>query len=349
MNHQSPLPCSQVLASLSVMICTALTVISLSACSNAPLNIVPSNTQVFRPSERSDKVAFPDRRALAEFEAETDPIYLLGEGDRIDVQVWGRAELTGKHTLGPDGRISIPLAGPLKLSALTREEAAEKINVSLKKYYTAPAVTLSVDQYTSNRVTVLGRVQNPGIITFDRQATLLETLARAGALPVMDKQATLTRCAIFRGREKVIWIDLKHLLTQSDPSYNIRLKPNDLIYIPDSNDTSVYVLGSVVRPGTYRLTPDMSVLDALAQAGGPNEDGAIKEIGLYRANRQAMEIVPLASLLTGERKLNFALEEGDVIYVPKTGIAEFGYVLRQLLPGLSFLTFGLSAAPTSNK
>jgi polysaccharide biosynthesis/export protein len=48
--------------------------------------------------------------------------------------------------------------------------------------------------------------------------------------------------------------------------------------------------------------------------------------------------------VTGERLLNFSLEEGDVIYVEKRGIAKTGYVLRQLLPGLSFMTFGLAAA-----
>jgi polysaccharide export outer membrane protein len=146
----------------------------------------------------------------------------------------------------------------------------------------------------------------------------------------------------------VIWVDLKYLLTRSDPSYNIRLKPNDLVYIPDSNDTSVYVLGAVHRPGAYRLTPDMSVLDALAQAGGPNEDAAPQEMVIYRAGRNALENIPLKSLTTADRKVNFALEEGDTIYVPKSGIANVGYVLRQLLPGLSFMTFGASINALSN-
>jgi hypothetical protein len=63
----------------------------------------------------------------------------------------------------------------------------------------------------------------------------------------------------------------------------VRMKKGDIVYIPDSSDTSVYVMGSVPKPGAYRLTPRMTVLDALAQSGGPNEDAAPDKIGIYRA------------------------------------------------------------------
>jgi polysaccharide biosynthesis/export protein len=104
----------------------------------------------------------------------------------------------------------------------------------------------------------------------------------------------------------------------------------------------VYVLGAVHRPGAYRLTPDMSVMDALATAGGPNEDGQPAEIGVYRPARQSVERISLQNLMDAQRRVNFALEEGDVIFVPKSGIAEFGYFTRQLAAGLSLLTFGLT-------
>ena len=201
-------------------------------------------------------------------------------------------------------------------------------------------VLFGVEQYISNRVTVLGRVQNPGLLSFDHPPTLLEALAKAGSLPVIDKQATLTRCAIFRGREKMIWVDLKRLLNGGQVNLNLRLKPGDLVYIPDSSDTMVYVLGAVHRPGAYRLTPDMSVMDALATAGGPNDDAQPRDIGIYRPARQAVERIALQNLMDARRHVNFALEEGDVIFVPKSGIAEFGYVSRQIAAGLSLMTFG---------
>ena len=325
-----------------------LAALVLSGCAANGVPNLPRNTENFVVAEKGDRVTYVDKSALAEFEADVDPVYRLGEGDHINVQVWNRPELSGKHIVGPDGQITIPLIGPLKISAMTREEAAGDLKGRLNRYYTYPIVSMGVDQYQANRVTVLGRVLSPGILQFDRPPVLLDVLARAGSLPVLDKQATLTRCAIFRGREKIIWVDLKSLLNRGDMAYNIRLKPNDLVYIPDSSDTMVYVMGAVAKPGAYRLTPDMSYMDALAQAGGPNEDADANEISLFRPGRDAVQTVPFKSLLTDGRRVNFALEEGDIVYVPKRGLAEAGYILRQLMPGLSFMTFGLTAASLSS-
>ena len=324
----------------AVMLATALLLPGCATRAPVPEPRVPA----FRAVEKSDHVVFASAEALAELEAPEEPVFRIGAGDVLSLQVWGRPELSGRHTVGPDGVISVPMAGPTRVALLTREEAAARVRTSLERLYEDPSVQFSVEQYLSNRITVLGRVQNPGLLSFDHPPTLLEALAKAGALPVIDKQATLTRCAIFRGREKVIWVDLKQLLNGGTVSLNLRLRPGDLVYIPDSADTMVYVLGAVHRPGAYRLTPDMSLMDALATAGGPNEDAAPREIGVYRPARQAVERVALQDLMSAQRRVNFALEEGDVIYVPKSGIAEFGYVTRQLSAGLSFMTFGLAAS-----
>lgn len=326
-----------------------LLTLALAACATPQTPGQARNTQAFQAAVKSEPAAFPDREALASFEAEADPVYRLGEGDKLTLTVWGRPELSGKHTVGPDGYITVPLLGPERLSTLTREAAAHQVGQRLRQYYKRPNISISIDEYHANRITVLGRVLTPGALTFDKPPMLLDALARAGSLPVLDKQATLTRCAIFRGREKIIWVDLKRLLNRGELAYNIRLKPNDLIYIPDSFDTLVYVMGAVQKPGAYRLTPDMTVMDALAQAGGPNEDAQPEELMLYRPGKEATERFNWNALMTAERKVNFALEEGDVLFVPKRGIAEAGYIMRQLLPGLSFMTFGLSAVPAGSQ
>jgi polysaccharide export outer membrane protein len=311
----------------------------LAGCATAPPAAEP-RVPAFKAVEKSDHVVFPTAAELQALEAPEDVVLRLGAGDVLSLQVWGRPELSGRHTIGPDGVISVPIAGPTQVALLTREEAAARVRQGLERFYEAPHVQFGVEQYTSNRITVLGRVQNPGLLNFDHPPTLLEALAKAGSLPVIDKQATLTRCAIFRGRDKVIWVDLKRLLNGGQTHLNLRMRPGDLVYIPDSADTMVYVLGAVHRPGAYRLTPDMSVMDALATAGGPNEDAQAREIGVYRPARQAVERIALQNLMDARQRVNFALEEGDVIFVPKSGIAEFGYTSRQLAAGLSLLTVG---------
>lgn len=319
--------------------------LALAGCSSTmPMDTTVDAADLFEPADKSENIAYLEPEALALFEAPADPIYRLGAGDQLTVEVWGRPEVSGSHVLGPDGRISLPLAGPVRIAEITRDEAVTEIRRALEEYYLRPSVVLRVDQYTANRVTVLGRVQNPGNIQFDEQPTLMEALAKAGSLPVIDKEATLTRAAIFRGRDQVAWVDLRQLLNRVNPAYNIRLQPGDLIYIPDSSDTMVYVMGAVNRPGAYRLTPDMALLDALAQAGGPTEDAKLNRIMLYRPERLARSATPLEGLVLGQQKLNYSLEEGDVIYVERSGLARAGYVMRNLLPGLSFMAFGLTAA-----
>ena len=295
----------------------------------------------FKPTEKSSVAALMSKEDLALLEESANPVYRIGSGDIVRVDVFGRPEVSGKHIVGPDGNITVPIAGDLTVGERTREEARSLLDERLRLYFTHPSVTLAVEEYTSNQVTLLGRVEHAGMQKFPHPPTLAEVLAGAGAMPILDKQATLTRCAIMRGREKLIWVDLKALLN-GDPAYNLRMKKGDIVFIPDSSDTAVYVLGQVPKPGSYRLTPRMTVLDAIAQAGGPNEDAQPQEIGVYRAGAQKVEIIAFADVINPARRANYALEDGDVIFIPRSNLAEFGYFMRQISPGLSVLSFGLT-------
>lgn len=300
----------------------------------------------FKPAEKVSTAALLSKEDLALLEESTHPVYRIGPGDVVRVDVFGRPEVSGKHVVGPDGAITVPVVGDVPLGDRTRDEARSLLQARLREYFSNPHLTLGIDEYTSNQVTVLGRVERAGMQKFPHPPTLAEVLAGAGAMPILDKQATLTRCAIMRGRDKLIWVDLKALLN-GDPAYNLRMKKGDIVFIPDSSDTSVYVLGMVPKPGSYRLTPRMTVLDALAQAGGPNEDAQPREIGVYRAGANQVEVISFDALIHPSRSVNFALEDGDVVFVPRSTLAEFGYFMRQLSPGLSVLNFGLTVKAAS--
>lgn len=268
--------------------------------------------------------------AIAAFRSNVPNEYHLGDGDQITIEVVGREELSGQQIIGPDGQITLPVAGSLKVRNLTRQEAANAITRSLSRYYKDVYTNVRVDKYTSNRVIILGRVENPGAIEFDTTPTLLEILSKAGGLPLLRPEQVLTRCSIIRG-DQIIWIDLKRLLT-GDLSLNIPLQRNDVVNIPDAFDTSVYVMGSVERPGAYRLTAQMSFLDALSQAGGPSVDGNPQEIHVIRPKRNQNLEINLEDILAGDPNRIVALEEGDIIYVPRNNVAKIGYILQKLNP-----------------
>jgi polysaccharide export outer membrane protein len=297
----------------------------------------PNARKAFEVPNKSTKLSTP--AAINAFRSEASTDYRLGDGDRITVDVVGRPELSGPQVVGPDGRISLPVAGSLLLRNLTREEAAQAVTRELSRYYKDIYSTVRVDKYSSNRVIILGRVENPGIVEFDSAPTLLEILAKAGGLPLMRPEQVLTRCSIVR-ENKIIWIDLKRLLT-GDQSLNLTLQRNDVVYIPDAFDTSIFILGSVGKPGAYRLTPQMSFLDALGQAGGPTVDADAARIHLIRPGKGQNLQIDINDLLKPDPTLNVAMEEGDILYVTRNDIAKVGYIMQKISPFSQI--FGIAA------
>ena len=303
----------------------------------------------FRVSEKPQKGEVATPEILAAFEAGADEEYRLGAGDKIKVEVWGRPELSGPRIVGPDGKITVPVIGSVQVQGLTADEAAHAVTQALSHAYRDVTATVSIEEYTANRVLVLGRVSNPGVIHFDTQPTLLEAITKAGSLPIggigADK-AALTRCAVFRGRDKVVWIDLKSLLTGRNLALNLRLKRDDVVYLPDANDQLVYVLGEVTKPGAYTLTPDMSLLDAVSTAGGPTFDAAWSRIQLVRPGMYLNEAVNVDTIIdAADPSQNYALEEGDIIYVPRNTVAKVGWFLRNISPLTGMGVFAATVAP----
>ena len=92
--------------------------------------------------------------------------------------------------------------------------------------------------------------------------------------------------------------------------------------------------------GAFRLTPDMSFLDAFTQAGGVNDDAKDTKMILVRASTGAHQEISLKALLDSPPTRNTALEEGDIIYVPKRTLGKFGYLLQKVGPVTSFAILG---------
>jgi polysaccharide export outer membrane protein len=329
--------------------------VGLTGCSSGANPRLPAQSkellqeEVFVANEKAEAFSTADMIAL--FDAAPPPTYQIGPGDRLNIDVWERPELSGEHVVGPDGYISLPVAGPLKLSGLGREESHAQVKSALSQFYDAPIVTIAIEDYVSNNILVLGRVTNPGTIQFVEPPTLLDAIALAGGLPVGgqgSEKATLTRCAIFRGRDRLVWLPLKDLLSGRNLSLNLQLRAGDMLYIPDSDDQLVYALGEVNNPGAYNLSPEMTLMDVIARAGGLTRDGDPRRLRLVRPSEGASMKLTLTELLRPNPRLNVSLQQGDILYVPSSELGRIGYVMDRLNPLTSFLVFTQTFGQGSN-
>ncbi|MGA2887861.1 MAG: polysaccharide biosynthesis/export family protein [Terracidiphilus sp.] len=279
--------------------------------------------------------------ALRKFEPPVDEEYTLGAGDEISVQFPGRPELTSKNVIGPDGRMTLPLAGPIKVADLTREAAAKKIVEALSPYYTNLAATVQVDKYGSNHVVLLGNVKSPGIVNFDQTPTLLEVLSRGGIETRPDGNVP-EQCVIYRG-DDVYWVDLQELLVSGSPLADLRLRRNDVIFVPALSTRTITVMGQVQHPGQIELKHNSTVASVLGEAGGINDNaGGNPELQIvHRSKGDKTQYVRFKDLLKPNGGMEVSLYPGDIIYVPKSGLAKVGFTMQQLAP---FLTMGSFAA-----
>jgi len=228
------------------------------------------------------------------------------------------------------------MTGVYEIGGLNRDEAAGQIKQLYQQYYDDPLVTVKILKYLNNKVYVLGRVSNPGVIHFNGDGTLLEALSLAGGLPTRDKTIFLSKCYIVRGKEQIIWIDLLQLLQKANIKLNIRLANNDIIYIPESMDAAIFLMGEVQSPGAYQIqSAGLTLMDAINLAGGPTENGNINEIRLIREMQEekGVKVIDLENILAkGDFAQNYLLRDDDIIYIPRKGIATFNYYLRQIDP-----------------
>lgn len=276
-------------------------------------------------------------KALENFEPAANAEYELGPGDEISLDFPGHPEMSTKMIVGPDGRITLPLAGSIEIKNKTRSQAAQAILRALSPYYTDLTATVSVLKYGSNRITVIGNVQHPGVFYFDDTPTLLDAISRGGLMASsgVGKSGLSSeipeRCAIYRGNDQVVWVNLRQMLESGNAMADMRLKRNDIVFVPRQQEIFVSVLGAVNHPGAIPLTPESTLTSVLAGAGGMAE-GAGKNIEIIQPSTGKTVTIAYKKLLTLEGNNEVTLHSGDVVVVPKSGMYKVTYVLQRLSP-----------------
>ncbi len=271
---------------------------------------------------------------LRNFEPPANEEYRLGRGDEITVDFAGRPDLQAKLVVGPDGRISLPLAGDIAVDGLTRPEASKAIVTALSSYYSNIAAQVTVTKYTANRVLVLGAVTKPGEVIFSGTPTLLGALTQSGLSTGQNKPAEIPeRCAIYRGSDQVVWVELRQLIESGNTLADLRLRRDDVIYVPSLSERFVSVLGEVQHPGAVPLTTNSTLAGVLADAGGlTDQAGNNAHIQLIDPTTGKSRVLTFKDALNPVKAREITLRPGEIIFVPKTGFARATYVMQRLNP-----------------
>jgi polysaccharide export outer membrane protein len=301
-----------------------------------PAEQTGDRTSPQNPGEPANPVLKPNpMQTLRNFEPAADEEYRLGRGDEITVDFAGRAEMQAKLAVGPDGRITLPLAGDLTVAGKTRTEAAQAVVTALEPYYANLSAQVTVTKYVSNRVVVLGDVERPGPVSFEGTPTLLEALTRAGLTAAgPGKTAEVPeRCAIYRGENQVVWVELKKLVESGNAMADLRLRRDDVVYVPNMRERFVSVLGQVAHPGAVPLSDASTLASVLATAGGTTAAaGTMPHIQIVDPATGTARTVSMKDVLNPVKTSEIALKPGEIVFVYPSGLYRATYVLERLAP-----------------
>ncbi|MFS2035603.1 polysaccharide export protein EpsE [Polaromonas sp. CT11-55] len=234
--------------------------------------------------------------------------YRLGAGDAIGVQVYQSPDLSIDARVSESGVISYPLVGSVQLGGLTIAEAEKKIADALRSggFVKVPQVNIVLRQVRGNQVAVLGQVSRPGRFPLETFNTRVSDMlaAAGGTTPTGDDELIVTGQRDGKPFRKVIDIPALFLNAKSDD--DIVLAGGDTLYV--NKAPMFYIYGEAQRPGPYRIERGMTVMQALAQGGGPTVRGSQNRLKLHRrdASGKVVETTP---------NLNDLVRPEDVIYV----------------------------------
>lgn len=225
---------------------TLITCLSLGLCACSAVKLPVSNSAVVSASTTEDWSPFT-----------------LGPNDRVFFAVLGQVELTMPETglrVSPDGTLSLPLVGAIKVAGLSVEEARKAIEAGFGAYYHEPAVILSVMELASRRFYVFGEVKKPGPYSMDRPITALEALSFGGGFNAganRDQVVVLRR----HGGDGIEVIPFD--ASTPGPDGLLQINPNDLVFVSRSG---VGVFSERVSPYLQGLGYSISQVAALALA-----------------------------------------------------------------------------------
>ncbi len=288
------------------------------------------------------------------------PQYKIGPEDVLEISLWEGIE-EKKYTVQvrPNGMISFTFLQDVYISGLTVSEVDDLLTRRLARFIRNPRVAVRVSEYNSKFVSLMGAISTtagvivgpgttrgsrsgPGNYYMTGKTTVLQVLARAGG---PNDKANLREITVRRKTGKATIVNLNKTITQGDLSQNVVLDNEDTVVVPviaEDKRNRVFVFGEVNNPGVIPTQGELTVVEALALAGGFKQRAVLGDAKILRGDMSRPEVIACdidRILNKGDMSQNVKLRNGDMLYLPKNAIGRISDWLREIAPILSFIKY----------
>ncbi|WP_239923482.1 SLBB domain-containing protein [Agaribacterium haliotis] len=245
--------------------------------------------------------------------AEDIPIpaeYVLGPGDTLFVQLYGKESSKHELLITRDGTIDFPRIGPVPFAGLTFAQASAKIEEVVAEQMIGINASVSMGPLRSIRVFILGDVNIPGSYVVGSLSTMTNALFSSGGI---SEYGSLRNIQLKRGGKLITTLDLYDLLLRGDTSKDSRLLPGDVIFVPPVGRRAG-IDGAVKRPAIYELASERSAADLLKLAGGLRAEAYLADSKIQRQSDDGETTLSKVDL-SAKQASRFKLKDGDLLLV----------------------------------
>lgn len=228
---------------------------------------------------------------------QTPKNYEIGIGDQILINIWGNSQNNYQLTVNTNGQILIPDVGPVYIAGSSFQEAENRIVQRLTAIYSDMGgnnpqtfAQVNMGQLRSIQVNLVGEVSVPGTYTLPVTATLFNGLYLSGG---PNNIGSFRNIKIIRNNKVFKTIDIYKFLMNADPSENILLKDDDIIFVPAA-EKRVEINGEFKRNGFFELKEGEMLSDLIRFAGGFTENSYLSKTQIYRKTQQGQQISDIA-------------------------------------------------------
>jgi polysaccharide biosynthesis/export protein len=241
---------------------------------------------------------------------------LIGPGDLIQVDVLDTPEMEQQVRVMDDGSAALAYVGNVQIGGKTPAAAAEAIRLLLisKNVMKHPQVTVRVQEYSTQDVSVLGQVRTPGAYPLTTPQPVLRVLSLAGGVTdIADREVTVKRHGSSEQLKYMLSNDPQKMLTDM-----VMVNPGDIVMVPKA--PIIYIMGDVGRPGGYAMSSNeshLTLLQAIARAGSANKTSVASKVRLIRNSGDGEKEIPIRLDAMQKGKIpDIDLQANDIVFVP---------------------------------